>query len=196
MKKTNAMRNCAVLSGAALCCLAGCNTLFDAPSESVGSAGLSARELSDLQTLAQTQSLEAAGAVAGHGELTDMTQTAASQGAAAARPGLGKARPSKVTLLSNDLDKEPVIHFEKIASQIPQLVVLSAGGTAIWWSGQALQMPQGNASHVFLVQPGRHELTIAYPGAKTFKAEVLVSPHERITLRVDAVPPSPLKTKP
>lgn len=179
MKKTHGYLNYAWLSTVALLCLSGCNTLFDAPSETVASSGLSAQELSDLQALAQAQSLEALGTVA--------SQDVGIAGSAISHPSMKPYKASnKVRLLSQGQAKEPVIFFEKIASPIPQLVILSPGANAISWGGKAMQIPPSTASHVFLIQPGRHELIIDYSGSTPFKADVLVAHHERVTLRINA----------
>lgn len=180
-----------VWMGLAALCLSGCSTLFDAPQGTPDAlAGLSDKALSDVQAIAKGQAQEAMGTVPSLPSLDEMGQAATQAASQAGGRVLASMNSAKVTRLSPVQAKEPAIYFEKISNQMPQLVLLSTGNASVWWNDKPLLVPEGNASHVFLVPAGQHALRVQYPGAEPFLANVVVARYERVTLRVDAAAPT------
>lgn len=166
--------------------LVGCNTLFDAPAGSADGDGLSPQTLSELQAIAQGQALEAMGSAPSSDLIAEGVQGARQTAVDLGGKVSASLRSAKVQRLTPAQAREPAIYFEKIASPMPQLVVLSAGKAVLRWNDKQLLIPEGNASHVILVPAGKHTLTIEYADASPFKADIVVARYERLTLRVDA----------
>lgn len=177
------------LVAVAMLLVSGCNTLFDGPAGPDAVDGLSEQALSDVQAIAKSQSSrEAIGALSTSPTVAGLAQEGVSSAVQAGSRVAAHFSSAKVTRLSAAQAQEPTLYFEKITNPMPQLVVLSAGRAAVWWDDKPLLMPAGNASHVVLVQPGKHTLKIEYANAAVFKAEIVVARFERVTLRVDATP--------
>lgn len=173
----------------AMLLVSGCNTLFDGPAGSDALDGLSEQALSDVQAIAKSQSSrEVIGALSTSPTVAGLAQEGVSSAVQAGSRVAAHFASAKVTRISAAQAQEPTLYFEKISNPMPQLVMLSTGRAAVWWDDKPLLMPAGNASHVVLVQPGKHTLKIEYANAAVFKAEIVVARFERVTLRVDAMP--------
>lgn len=166
----------------------GCSTIFDAPqgggdlSEQVPDSVLASLDAMAQKPLSGLPDMDVAKEIQEQGI---ERATALAGGVLQGRARQALAR-EKFVRQSAESMSEPTVFFERIATTMPQLIILDGHQAAVWLNGQRLTIPESSASHVFLLNPGEYQLKVLYWGGNTtaFEALLRIAQRERVTVRL------------